>query len=159
MADLLSLRGYARHRGVTLQAVQKAIQSGRIGTVKDSKGKPKIDPETADRLWNQNTSEAMQRDPKTADAGTSYANARAIRENYLARLAKLDYEAKAGKLLDADKIKTEWTAIISTAKSKILSVPSKAKAALPHLTLNDISTIEELIREALEEIAACKPTE
>jgi hypothetical protein len=33
----LSFRGYSKHRGVSLRAVQKAIESGRIQTTADGK--------------------------------------------------------------------------------------------------------------------------
>src|SRR5262245_55045498 len=44
----LSLRAYARHRGVTLAAVQKARQTGRIPALADGS----IDPDTADAAWS-----------------------------------------------------------------------------------------------------------
>lgn len=48
---LMSYRAYARHRNVTLRAVQKAIESGRIEV---TEGK-KIDPVKADQMWLANT--------------------------------------------------------------------------------------------------------
>jgi hypothetical protein len=47
----VSLRAYARHRGVSLRAVQKAIQAGRIE--KNRAGK--IDVEIADTQWQRRT--------------------------------------------------------------------------------------------------------
>ena len=44
---VLGLRAYARHRGVSLTAVQKAIHSGRIPTTADGK----IDSDRADAEW------------------------------------------------------------------------------------------------------------
>lgn len=55
----MGYREYARHRGVTLQAVQKAIKAGRIKPV-DVEGKPKIDAAQADRDWQENTDPAKQ---------------------------------------------------------------------------------------------------
>ena len=43
---ILSLRAYARHRGVALSAVQKAIQTKRISTQADGR----IDSEQADKI-------------------------------------------------------------------------------------------------------------
>jgi len=43
----LSIRGYARHRGITDGAVRKAIKAGRITKNKNDK----IDPELADKQW------------------------------------------------------------------------------------------------------------
>ena len=46
-----SLRGYSKHRGVSLRAVQKAIQTGRIKLTASGK----IEPATADEEWDRNT--------------------------------------------------------------------------------------------------------
>ena len=47
----LSIRAYARHRGVTDTAVHKAIRSGRINALSDGT----IDPDQADAQWARNT--------------------------------------------------------------------------------------------------------
>jgi hypothetical protein len=48
----LSIRAYARHRGVTDTAVHKAIRCGRINALSDGT----IDPDQADAQWERNTS-------------------------------------------------------------------------------------------------------
>ena len=47
----LSIRAYARHRGVSHVAVKKAIDTGRITALPDGT----IDPDAADAQWAQNT--------------------------------------------------------------------------------------------------------
>ena len=47
----VSLRAYARMRGCSLTAVQKAISSKRITTLPDGT----IDPERANQEWAKNT--------------------------------------------------------------------------------------------------------
>jgi hypothetical protein len=47
----MGFREYARHRGVTLGAVQKAIRAGRISVNANNK----IDSEAADQAWAANT--------------------------------------------------------------------------------------------------------
>lgn len=59
MPSILSLRAYAKHRGCSLKAVQKAIQTGRIQTTPEGK----IDPEAADQLWQLATDHSKRRDP------------------------------------------------------------------------------------------------
>ena len=57
-ASGLSLRAYARHRGVSVEAVRRAIKSGRLSASigADSKGKPVVlDPAVADQEWSNNT--------------------------------------------------------------------------------------------------------
>ena len=48
---LMGYREYARHRGVSLGAVQKALRAGRISANEEKK----IDSAVADREWDVNT--------------------------------------------------------------------------------------------------------
>lgn len=79
----LSERAYARHRGVTHRAVQKAIRAGRITPNADGT----IDPGRADAEWNANTDPAAKRSvenengggrPETASRPTPALNIRRI---------------------------------------------------------------------------------
>jgi hypothetical protein len=83
----------------------------------------------------------------------NYMTSKALRESYLARRAKLDYLERAGELVEAKKIQIEWQKIVTRAKTKLLAVPSKVRARIPHMTAGDMATVEEEIREALEELA------
>lgn len=47
----LSIRAYARHRGVSNTAVHQAIKTGRISQESDGR----IDPDKADEQWERNT--------------------------------------------------------------------------------------------------------
>ena len=84
---LLSLRAYAKHRGVSLAAVQKAIHSGRITPNSDGL----IDSDRADAEWAAKTrprqhrarlAPSAVREPAEAGGagGLDYFRARAIRE-------------------------------------------------------------------------------
>lgn len=185
----VSIRAYARHRGVSHTAVAKAIKTHRISVLPGGG----IDPVTADREWLANTDQtkpsnsiigsasrakpdalavaappspitpiasAVQQapaaqEPAGAQGGLNYAQNRALREAYLARLARLDYEQRSGKLINADEVKVAWFKVISEAKTKLLSVGSKSKALIPHLSPDDVGIIDQLIRDALEEVAEC----
>ena len=57
MGQKVSLREYARIRGVRLNAVQTAINSGRIHKTADGK----IDVEEANKEWFMNTDPAKSR--------------------------------------------------------------------------------------------------
>src|SRR5258708_39390841 len=52
----MSLRGDARHRGVSLRAVQKALKSGRISAREDGR----LDADVADANWARNTAPRPQ---------------------------------------------------------------------------------------------------
>jgi hypothetical protein len=112
----LTIRGYAKHRGVSHTAVEKAIQQGRIRTTASGL----IDAEQADQDWSRNT--ASNREPGTAP---SYSQSRAIREAYLARLAKLDYEERSGKLVDAEEVASAITTMTMGTRDGLLAIPSR----------------------------------
>ena len=83
----LGIRGYAKHRGVS--------HGGEGDSARTHPNAPGlIDADEADRDWSRNT--ASKREPTqpsiTAGGGSvhSYSQSRAIREAYMARLAKLD---------------------------------------------------------------------
>ena len=66
--ELLSQRGYARRRGCSQTAVWKAIEAGRISVVKVGTGF-KINPETADREWSDNTDRSKSSNTEIGDPG------------------------------------------------------------------------------------------
>jgi hypothetical protein len=138
---IASLRGYAKHRGVSLKAVQKAIESGRIHTTADGK----IDVEQADAEWARNTGPKVRRssgEPKTPPprseearheslpAGPSYAQSRAIREAYEARLAKLTYEERIKKLINADEMRIAAFNLSRMIRDRVLNVPDRVVGAV-----------------------------
>ncbi|MBI2818135.1 MAG: hypothetical protein HYX72_14465 [Acidobacteria bacterium] len=169
---VVSLRAYARHRGVSLKAVQKAIESGRITKTPDGK----IDPERADAEWERNTSPKPRRitvpvrkapipKPASPEAPTrtdvsgmgalDYAKARAVREQYLARLAKIEFEERSGKLISRDEVTVAAFNKFRTFRDGILNIPDRVAALLaaesdPH-KVHEILTTE--IRKALLEFA------
>lgn len=71
--ELLSIRGYARHRkdlglpGGTHAAVRKAIATGRLdAAVRIREGKPRIDANAADLEWASRTDPVQSRNPEQA---------------------------------------------------------------------------------------------
>jgi hypothetical protein len=81
-----------------------------------------------------------------------YAEEKALRETFLARKAKLDFEIQAGKLLAEDAVKREWSSILGNLKSGMLAVPSRCGARLGHLTAGDIAEIDAEVRSVLAEL-------
>ncbi|MCC6366347.1 MAG: hypothetical protein IT165_22750 [Bryobacterales bacterium] len=139
---LVSQRAYAKHRGVSLAAVQKAIKAGRIRTAADGK----IDVAQADADWERNTGPRQQAGkaassvppPKPAPApaaepmagGLDYARARAVRENYMARLAKIDFEERSGKLVSRDEVQVAAFNKFRTFRDGMLNIPDRVSALL-----------------------------
>jgi len=56
MEEWMSLRAYARHRGVRLSAVQKAIETRRVTAIREKNGRVNgIEKHQADEQWGKNT--------------------------------------------------------------------------------------------------------
>jgi hypothetical protein len=98
--------------------------------------------------------------PAGADAGgaaavrgPSLAQSKAVREAYLARLAKLDFEERSGKLVDAADARAARFKEITAAKTKIMGIPAACKARVADLPLSVVAMIEDVCRETLEDLA------
>ncbi len=97
--------------------------------------------------------EAVDAPELDGDKAPDYAQSRAIRERYMARLAKLEFDQKSGKLVSADDVKAAWFHITTTVKTKVLALSSRCKAKIPSLTTEQVAIIDAIAREALEELA------
>ena len=155
---VLSLRQYAKHRGVALSAVQKAIQSGRISTLADGK----IDPDTADVEWAQNTAYhappigSRIQDAEDVPIGSQqYNKARAVREHYQARLAKLEFEERTATLVRKDEVQAAAFNKFRQFRDHILNIPDRVAAVMAAET--DAAKCYEFlateVRRALNEFA------
>jgi len=132
---IMSLRQYARHRGVALSAVQKAIKSKRIVKLADGR----IDSDEADAGWKRNTkvyAPAVTRRPEPDEdenspfGASQYTKARAVREHYQARLAKIDYEERVGKLVSRDEVQVAAFNKFRQFRDHILNIPDRVAAML-----------------------------
>lgn len=62
------------------------------------------------------------------------------------------------QLYRVETVEQAWGRAVNMTRTKILGVPSRAKQQIPHLTPDEIELIRELLREALEELAAGEVT-
>jgi hypothetical protein len=155
---IMSLRGYATHRGVALSAVQKAIKSGRIATLQDGR----IDSDRADIDWERNTT---RRAPAVTQRGqeedgevfgaSQYTKARAVREHYQARLAKIEYEERVAKLVPKDEVQVAAFNKFRQYRDAMLNIPDRLAAMLAAETEESkcYEILATEIRKALNDFA------
>ena len=100
--------------------------------------------------------------PPAGDPGrlvASYAGSRAAREGYNARLAKLEFEQRSGKLVDADQVKAQLFALGRRARDTLLGVPDRLAPILAGET--DQAVIHRLLTEeitrGLSELTSAPP--
>jgi hypothetical protein len=167
--NLISQREYARRRGISHMAVQRAVNTGRISTVEG-----KIDPDLADREWRENTDQSKPRNritgnPKHARiagepsepmdfgaadgaSGTAsgYAKARAARELYQAQLAKLELDRQRGILVRADEVRLGAFNMARKARDQLIALPERVAAILA--ATQDPAEVQRILEEEIERI-------
>lgn len=178
MAELISMSEFARRKGVTPQSVHKAVKSNRIGVVHEGTKRPKLDWEIASAQWDRTSRrktvkaniipEVEPTDAELAEEsqriieepeedlipeGDDYFTNRGVHEAYKAKLARLEYLEKKGQLIPASDIQYAWGKIVATIKQRVQAIPSKAKVRLPHLKINEMDVLDDLVREALTELS------
>jgi hypothetical protein len=160
----LSLRAYAKRRGITEAAVRKAIKQGRI--TKNPNGK--INPQIADNEWNNNTDPAQIRKNLSEErhdynpnsqlnsvGGPSYQQSRAIKEAYGAKLLRLQFEKESKKLISIDDVKVSAFNAARMTRDRILNIPDRVIPQLVGKT--NIFEMKEILKaeliKALEELS------
>jgi hypothetical protein len=86
-----------------------------------------------------------------------YNVSRARTEFEKANLLELDRKTKEGLLLPRDQVERVWGNAVTIARTRLLGVPTRTRQRIPHLSLEEVAILEELIREALEELAEGGP--
>lgn len=160
---------YARCRGISGPAVCVAKKKGRlVECFKDRWGKVtgKIqDVALADEEWERNTDlskapayvkeRAARQDVDSGDTEVrDLSKAAAEQKHWQAKQARLKFEEAARELVPAKDVRLALENEIHACRTRLLRIPSRARQAMPELTTAQLGGLEELIREALEGLAA-----
>lgn len=176
----LSIRAYARHRGVSDAAVRKAIAAGRI----TPEGDGTVDPERADAEWARNT-EAPRNGtrarvvkaatpPETASTapvgdgqaslptgGASLLQARTVNEVVKAQTNKVRLARLKGELVDRNQAIAHVFKLSRAERDAWLNWPARISAQMaaklgiePH-TMH--VALEAAVREHLQELGDLRP--
>ncbi len=175
----LSIRAYARHRGVTDTAVHKAIRAGRITPEADGT----IDTERADREWAKNTDvpKIGTRTPtvkvatppsnastNTSDSGaalpsggTSLLQARTVNEVVKAQTNKVRLARLKGELVDRPQAIAHVFKLARSERDAWLNWPARVSAQMA-ATLGLEShpmhvALENAVRQHLQELGDMRP--
>lgn len=120
-----------------------------------SRGSPKreADPEPEVKLATSGRPDEAPEQPTAAASDAprgapSYAQSRAVREAYQARLAKLEFEERSGKLIDADQVKVRAFKMARSARDALLTLPDRLAPILASST--DVQEIHRLLLDDIE---------
>lgn len=176
----LSIRAYARHRGVSDAAVRKAIAAGRI----TPEGDGTVDPERADAEWARNTEaprtgtraraaraavppEAASTAPvgdgqaSLPTGGASLLQARTVNEVVKAQTNKVRLARLKGELVDRNQAIAHVFKLSRAERDAWLNWPARISAQMaaklgvePH-TMH--VALEAAVREHLQELGDLRP--
>jgi len=150
--NLMGLREYARHRGVSLAAVQDAIKKDKLTAAIVTKGKnKKINYKTADKLWSQNTI-TNNKNSETMTKGADYSKARAFKESFAAKNEQLKYEERVGKLCKVDEVQRAAKDVARITRDALFTIPDKLSPLLA--AESDINQVHKILMTEIHQ--ACE---
>lgn len=167
----LRMKDAAERIGVTMSALTQARYAGRIKSSDVKKEgrevslrwphvllvfKPDADPEDYPaRLPEVEVQEGGKKPsadaPLTGAETTEEATRRLKIEQ--AKHAQLKRLKEEGESMSREDVRKTWNRGVITVKTRLLALANTAKQRMPHLNPEDVVTIDELVREALVEIA------
>lgn len=178
----ISIRAYARHRGVSDAAVRKAIAAGRVTPETDGT----LDPESADAEWARNT-EALRAGtrmravkaavlPEAATSapnatagdgqalptgGASLLQARTVNEVVKAQTNKVRLARLKGELVDRNQAIAHVFKLARAERDAWLNWPARISAQMAAKLGVDPHTmhvaLEAAVREHLQELGDLRP--
>jgi hypothetical protein len=173
----ISIRAYARHRGVSDAAVRKAISAGRITPESDGT----ISPELADEEWARNTQAPRQGTQQRAvrvrgpdapgpgqdgagalpSGGTSLLQARTVNEVVKAQTNKVRLARLRGELVDRSQAIAHVFKLARTERDAWLNWPARISAQMAaRLAVDPYAlhvALESAVREHLQELGELRP--
>ena len=172
----LSIRAYARHRGVTDTAVHKAIRAGRITPEADGT----VDPAKADAEWTRNSAAprtgSQARAPRVAvpsdtvrDAGAaalpaggaSLLQARTVNEVVKAQTNKVRLARLKGELVERSQVVAHVFKLARDERDAWLNWPARVSAQMAATLEVDPHAmhlaLEAVVRDHLRELGELRP--
>lgn len=145
--ELLTLRAYARRRGVTPAAVRQALHAGRIVGVKSGKYW-RIDPDAADVAWAARSDLAQQERGALVQVANTLTRADAVRgagdvedggtllaqkervQTLKAELLELELAERRGDLVRVADVERAYAEKLIAAREAFLALPDRLAAKI-----------------------------
>lgn len=164
---------YAAMRGVSRQAVHKAIREGKLKGAVDEQGRIII--AVADRLWAANTDPSIghhgqlkQRAVRSSDemveraiqvgvdpnAVPTLLESKTLEAAYRAKLAQIEYEEKTGELVSVEQVKKEAFRLARIVRDGMFGIADRIAAEVAGISDPFVihKKLTDEIRSALAEV-------
>ncbi|MCQ0986413.1 hypothetical protein [Jiella marina] len=161
---------YARHRGVSKQAVGKMVSSGKIPTVAGPQGRKLIDPAEADFRLGENRERIdvgrdypdapppqasaiggeIAKDGARAQVGPSSSSgltaAKTVTEEYRSKIAKLEFEERMGRLLPLEDVQRAMERCAESMLRGIDQLPTKADDIATAFSRSGVAGVRDALK-------------
>lgn len=170
----LTARQFAEADGCSHTLVNRAIKQGKLRTLDDGT----IDPSQIGSPWrkqnraggnksgnvetvsgvsiqdDETLSQAAERIIAATGPTMSQAEAERVKENYLALLRQLEYDTKAGAVVEVPQVAKLFGEACSKVRTKLLAIPAEQAPAVHRCqTVAEVQALlSDIITEALEEL-------
>ncbi len=152
---LITQAEFARQLEVSKPYIHKLVKKGiiklRNGKVdtEQALAAMKANADPANALREESPSEVIPAVGNTAGA-VDFVTARTMREAFRAKLAKLEYEEKSGKLTDAGKVRNDAFKAGRIIRDELLAIPDRLADVLA--AEDDPGSVRQIIFEELEKV-------
>jgi hypothetical protein len=137
---------YARHRGKSRQYISRLAKAGVLVMRGDKVDAPASDAVLDDRP--EPVSDRVAAAPiEAASTGTTFAQAKTADMVFKARLRKMEYDQRMGKLMETDLFRQRIEAILVVIKETVMAWPNRVAPEVAPLT-DERQVWDVLMREA-----------
>jgi terminase small subunit / prophage DNA-packing protein len=144
-----SARELARLFGVQPRAIQALAAKGAV--VRATHGRYLRDASILAYVMHLRESAAGR---LTREGGEDALNASADLKREQAALARARRRILENEVIDIARIQPTWTRMARVVRASVMAVPSRCRAALPHLSAFDQNKIDEIVRDSLTCLAS-----
>ncbi len=137
---------YARHRGKSRQYISRLAKAGVL-VLRGGK----VDVAASDAVLDDRPEPVSERvaaaQAEVAPAGTTFAQAKTADMVFKAKLRKMEFDLRTGKLVEAEIVKQRWSTILRLIVDRILAWPNRLAPEVAALT-EERQVREAILREA-----------
>lgn len=137
---------YARHRGKSRQYISRLAKAGVL-VLRGGK----VDVGASDAVLDDRPEPVSERvaaaQADVAPAGTTFAQAKTADMVFKAKLRKMEFDLRTGKLVEAEIVKQRWSTILRLIVDRILAWPNRLAPEVAALT-EERQVREAILREA-----------
>ena len=137
---LMTQAQYARHRGKSPQYIGKLAKAGILVM----RGRM-VDAAASDAVLDDKPDDAP-----SGQQPTTFAQARLAREVFSAKLKKLEYEKRIGRLVPTDEVSIKWYTLGRQIRDRVLGIASRLAPQLAAET--DVRRVREILDAELTAI-------